>query len=66
MELSEALGDSHVREIEEERDRALLLRFLVVGDERRGDGACRCDPLVWGYNRGKMRPALALTSLRHS
>lgn len=38
MELSEALGDSHVREIEEELDRALLLRFLVVGDEegRRG------------------------------
>lgn len=38
MRLSEALWGSRVREVKEEGNRALLLRVLVVEDEKRGIG----------------------------
>lgn len=56
MKLSVSFWGSNVREIEEEGDKALILRVPFVEDERRGDRACPRDLLGWGYSRRKIGP----------
>lgn len=51
-----ALLGSHIREIAEGGDRALLLRVWAVEDDRRGNGACPWDLL--GGDEGKVSPSL--------